>query len=56
VTILYKDIITYGFREKFYVEARRRGVLFVRYTDSDRPAVEISNSKNSNLKSRHGSS
>ena len=52
VTILYKDIITYGFREKFYLEARRRGVLFVRYTDSDRPVVEISNSKNSNLKSQ----
>jgi heterodisulfide reductase subunit A len=41
VTILYKDIITYGFREKFYLEARRRGVLFVRYTDSDRPVVEV---------------
>jgi heterodisulfide reductase subunit A len=41
VTILYKDIITYGFREKFYVEARRRGVVFVRYTDNDRPVVEI---------------
>ncbi len=41
VTILYKDIITYGFREKFYSEARRRGVLFVRYTDTDPPKVEI---------------
>jgi heterodisulfide reductase subunit A len=46
VTILYKDIITYGFREKFYVDARRRGVLFVRYTDNDRPVVEIPNPKN----------
>ncbi|MBI3761373.1 MAG: CoB--CoM heterodisulfide reductase iron-sulfur subunit A family protein [Chloroflexi bacterium] len=45
VTILYKDIITYGFREKFYLEARRRGVLFVRYTDGDRPIVEIPNPK-----------
>ncbi len=45
VTILYKDIITYGFREKFYVEARRRGVLFVRYTENDRPVVEVGRQK-----------
>ena len=50
VTIFYKDIITYGFREKFYVEARRRGVLFVRYTDNDRPVVEIPNPENQNPK------
>jgi heterodisulfide reductase subunit A len=41
VVILYKDIITYGFREKYYLEARRRGVLFVRYTDSDPPQVRL---------------
>ncbi len=35
VTVLYKDIITYGFREQFYTEARRRGVVFVRYTDDE---------------------
>ncbi len=39
VTVLYKDIITYGFRERFYTEARRRGVVFVRYTDEDPPVV-----------------
>lgn len=44
VTILYKDIITYGFREKFYLEARRRGVLFVRYTANDRPSVSLEGS------------
>ncbi|MEE8569147.1 MAG: 4Fe-4S binding protein [Anaerolineales bacterium] len=41
VVILYKNIITYGFREKYYLEARRRGVLFVRYTDSDPPKVHL---------------
>lgn len=41
VVVLYKDIITYGFREKFYIDARRRGVLFVRYTESDAPQVQI---------------
>ncbi|HIC88170.1 MAG TPA: 4Fe-4S dicluster domain-containing protein, partial [Anaerolineae bacterium] len=40
VTILYKDIITYGFREQYYTEARRRGVIFIRYDDATRPVVE----------------
>ncbi|MBS1251025.1 MAG: NAD(P)H-quinone oxidoreductase subunit I, chloroplastic [Anaerolineales bacterium] len=40
VTVLYKDIITYGFREQFYTEARRRGVIFVRYDDETNPVVE----------------
>lgn len=39
VTVLYKDIITYGFREQYYTEARRKGVVFVRYTDQDLPRV-----------------
>ncbi|MGD8813782.1 MAG: FAD-dependent oxidoreductase [Anaerolineales bacterium] len=41
VVILYKNIITYGFREQYYIEARRRGVLFVRYTESDPPRVRL---------------
>jgi heterodisulfide reductase subunit A len=41
VIVLYKDIITYGFREQYYTEARKRGVLFIRYTDETRPAVEL---------------
>jgi heterodisulfide reductase subunit A len=40
VTILYKNIITYGFREQYYTEARRRGVVFVRYDDDTQPVVE----------------
>jgi len=39
VTVLYKDIVTYGFREEFYTEARRKGVVFVRYTDEQPPEV-----------------
>jgi heterodisulfide reductase subunit A len=39
VSILYKDIVTYGFREKFYEEARRLGVVFIRYTDKEPPEV-----------------
>jgi heterodisulfide reductase subunit A len=40
VTVLYKDIITYGFRETYYREARRRGVIFIRYDDRARPVVK----------------
>ena len=36
VYILYRDIRTYGFAEKYYNEAARRGVIFVRW-DTDRP-------------------
>jgi heterodisulfide reductase subunit A len=43
VTVLYKDIITYGFREQYYTEARERGVIFARYTAKDQPQVESKN-------------
>ena len=40
VTILFRDVITYGFREQYYTEARRRGAVFVRYEDATQPLVE----------------
>jgi len=40
VTVLYRDIRTYGFKEKYYLEARRKGVLFIRYDENDKPRVE----------------
>jgi heterodisulfide reductase subunit A len=40
VFILYKDIRTYGFKEKYYMEAAEKGVLFVRYDDDSKPVVE----------------
>lgn len=43
VTVLYKDIITYGFREQYYTEARERGVVFVRYDDKHPPIVDNEN-------------
>jgi heterodisulfide reductase subunit A len=46
VTVLYKDIITYGFREQYYTEARRRGVIFMRYDDEHEPQIgQIANGK-----------
>jgi heterodisulfide reductase subunit A len=41
IVVLYKDIITYGFREEYYTEARRRGVIFVRYDDDHMPQVRV---------------
>ena len=40
VFVLYRDIRTYGQREALYREARRRGVIFIRYSLDRKPAVE----------------
>jgi heterodisulfide reductase subunit A len=39
VIVLHKDIMTYGFREQYYLEARREGVVFLRYSDANPPRV-----------------
>ncbi len=39
VTVLYRNIVTYGFREQYYTEARRKGVVFIRYSDAQPPRV-----------------
>ena len=39
VTILYKDIRTYGFKERLYTMARELGVVFIRYDDDHKPEV-----------------
>jgi heterodisulfide reductase subunit A-like polyferredoxin len=45
VVILYKDIRTYGFKERLYTEARNRGVVFVRYDEDHRPVVGFMSAK-----------
>ncbi len=40
VFVLYRDIRTYGFREKYYKEAGSKGVIFVRFDDKVKPRVE----------------
>ncbi|MGE5571786.1 MAG: FAD-dependent oxidoreductase [Bacteroidota bacterium] len=42
VYILYRDIRTYGGRETYFEEARRRGVVFVRYPEGQMPVVSRS--------------
>jgi len=41
VTILYRDIRTYGFKERVYTEARQQGVRFVQFEFENKPKVEI---------------
>jgi heterodisulfide reductase subunit A len=40
VVVLYRDIRTYGEREALYTEARRKGVLFIRFSLDSKPRVE----------------
>ncbi len=51
VYVLYRDIRTYGFREKFYLEARNAGVVFIRYDENNRPVVNGSGPLTVELKS-----
>ncbi len=44
ITILTKDIRTYGFRERLYTDARATGVVIVRYDDAHLPAVQTAES------------
>ena len=40
VYVLYRDIRTYGFRERYYTKARQQGVVFMRYEEDNKPVVE----------------
>ena len=42
VYVLYRDIRTYGQREELYREARKQGVIFIRYGLEQKPGVEKS--------------
>lgn len=48
VTILYRDIRTYGLREKYYRLAREAGVMFVRF-DQDKPPEVMKNEAENTL-------
>ncbi len=40
IYILYRDMMTYGFKEDFYREAADKDVKFIRYEPKDKPHVE----------------
>ncbi|MFX1592159.1 MAG: FAD-dependent oxidoreductase, partial [Promethearchaeota archaeon] len=39
ITILFRDIRTYGFKEKYYRKAREEGVIFLRYDENYPPEI-----------------
>jgi heterodisulfide reductase subunit A-like polyferredoxin len=45
VYILYRDIRTYGLKEKYYTEARDKGVIFINYDLENKPKVEVEEEK-----------
>lgn len=39
VYVLYKDVRSYGFKEEYYHEALKKGVVFINYDDSRKPSI-----------------
>lgn len=39
LVVLYRDLRSYGFREHLYRDAREAGVIFLEYSDRDKPVV-----------------
>jgi heterodisulfide reductase subunit A-like polyferredoxin len=40
IYILYRDMRTYGLKEKYYEKARENGVVFIRYETDEKPIVK----------------
>ncbi|MHA1131297.1 MAG: 4Fe-4S binding protein, partial [Candidatus Helarchaeota archaeon] len=45
ITILHKDIRTYGFKEEYYEKARELGVNFIRFNEAKPPKVQTLDGK-----------
>jgi heterodisulfide reductase subunit A-like polyferredoxin len=43
VFLVYRDLMTYGFKEKFYKDAREKGVMFLQYNPEKKPELETKN-------------
>ncbi|MCE5336098.1 MAG: FAD-dependent oxidoreductase [Desulfobacteraceae bacterium] len=41
VCIFYRDIMTYGFLETYYTQARRAGIMFIRYSPDRKPECSL---------------
>ena len=46
IVVLYRDIRTYGFYERIYQDARREGVIFLRYDENQPPIVDVNDADN----------
>lgn len=45
IAILYRDIMSYGFNEEFYTQAREKGIKFIRYEPEEKPEVKLKEGK-----------
>jgi len=45
IIVLYRDLRTFGFKELYYLNARKKGVLFFRYIPEEKPKVYDDNRK-----------
>ncbi|HYQ59864.1 MAG TPA: FAD-dependent oxidoreductase, partial [Desulfatiglandales bacterium] len=45
VYILYRDMMSYGFLETFFTQARRKGVMFIPYEVNSKPKVDLENGR-----------
>ncbi len=43
IYILYRDIMTYGFTESYYTQARKAGVIFIQHDVTEKPRVSVTN-------------
>ncbi len=43
VYIIYRDMMSYGFFEKYYSMAKKKGVVFFQYDPANKPVVEMRN-------------
>ncbi len=42
IYIFYRDMMTYGFLEAYYTQARREGIVFIQYSPDKKPDVSLS--------------
>ena len=45
IFVIYRDIRTYGFKEKYYLKARSEGIIFIRYDLENKPTVSAENER-----------
>ena len=45
IYILYRDMMSYGFLETYFTQARRKGVMFIPYEVNSKPKVEVENGR-----------
>ncbi len=43
VYIIYRDMMSYGFNETYFTQARKAGVIFIQYDPENKPEVESEN-------------